>query len=123
MAKKASKPKTEETKPVEGAAVAEVFETERRLSNLKSLLATPGRGLDVVSEQSETITGAIRQAIQAERARGRSLASIAEAAGCGRAGLHRFMQEGKDLNGTTLDKLAATLGLVVREKARTTDQN
>lgn len=90
---------------------------ETRLTRLEKLLQQPGtRPIEIAIEhieESESITGAIRQAILAEKAAGRSLASIAENAGLSRAHVHNFSQGKKDLNGASLDKLARLLKLKV----------
>ena len=93
---------------------------ETRLTRLEKLLQQPGtRPIEIAIEhieESESITGAIRQAILEEKSAGRSLASIAEDAGLSRAHVHNFSHGKKDLNGASLDKLAKVLGLKVMKK-------
>lgn len=105
MARKKTEP--EAVKPA-GADI------EARLARLESLLATPGkRGLDSMENDGAPITSAVRQAVLAEKARGRSMASMAEEAGLSRAHLTTFVNGKKDLNGASLDKLARLLMLKV----------
>lgn len=90
---------------------------EARLARLEKLLQQPGtRPIEMAIEhirESESITGAIRQAILTEKAAGKSMASIADEAGLSRAHVHTFTQGKKDLNGASLDKLARILKLKV----------
>lgn len=107
---------TETTQPQEGAAMAEINMIQARLNRLATLLATPGaRGLETIEEQAGTITGAIRLAIQTDPQR-RSIYRIAADAGVSKAALGKFVKGEKDLNGATLDKLAAALGLELTVK-------
>lgn len=98
----------------EGDIMADLSIIRARLDSLAAKLATPGtRGLETIQAELETVTGTIRQAVQTDS---RSIYQIAAAAGMSTGALSRFVKGEKDLNGATLDKLAAAMGLVLVEK-------
>lgn len=95
----------------EADIVAELLMIRARLDSLIATLGTSGtKGIDRVLAEQETITGTIRQAIQADS---RPMSLIAVLAEVNYANLTRFVKGQKNLNGATMDRLASMLGLVL----------
>ena len=108
----------DEPKKHEGEIMHDLSIIQAVLDRMAARLATPGtRGLEAIRAEQETITGTIRQAVQTDS---RTIYRIAADAGISKAALGKFVKGEKDLNGATLDKLAAAMGLVLTEKPRNT---